>query len=143
MSQENVEALRWLYGEWAKGDLWALRRIADPKIEWEWTSGMKSIAGEQRIYRGLDEIGATTRDWVRHWDFYWMTADDFIEAGEEIVVPMCLHARMPGSDSVLEQRMVAVWTLRKGKALRVRYYDDKAEAFEAVGLSEQDAHADS
>ena len=136
MSQENVEALRWLYGEWARGDLWALRKIADPKIEWEWTAGMRSIAGEQRIYRGLDEVGATTRDWVRHWDFYWMTADDFIEAGEEIVVPMCLHARMPGSDSVLEQHIVAVWTLRNGKALRVRYYDDRAEALEAAGLAE-------
>ena len=44
---------------------------------------------------------------------------------------------------MLEQRIAAVWTLRNGKALRVRYYDDKAEALEAVGLSEQDAHADS
>ena len=25
MSQENVEALRWLYGEWAKGNMWALK----------------------------------------------------------------------------------------------------------------------
>jgi ketosteroid isomerase-like protein len=72
-----------------------------------------------------------------------MTADDFIEAGDEIVVPMCLHGRLPGTDSVIEQRIVAVWTLRNGKALRVRYYDDRADALEAVGLSEQDAHADS
>jgi ketosteroid isomerase-like protein len=143
MSQENVDALRWLYQEWAKGDLWALRKIADPNIEWEWTAGMASVSGEPRIYRGLDEIGATTLEWIEAWDFYWMTAEDFVEAGDEIVVPMQLHARTPGSDSVLEQRMAAVWTLRNGKALRVRYYDDKAEALEAVGLSEQDAHADS
>jgi ketosteroid isomerase-like protein len=132
MSQENIQALRWLYGEWAKGDLWALRKIADPNIEWEWTPGMESIAGEQRIYRGLDEIGTTTREWIEAWDFYWMTADDFIEAGDEIVVPMRLHARTPGSDKVVESRIAAVWTLRNGKALRVRYYDDKAEALEAV-----------
>jgi hypothetical protein len=29
-----------------------------------------------------------------------------------------------------------LWTLRNGKALRVRYYDDKAEALEAAGLKE-------
>jgi ketosteroid isomerase-like protein len=137
MSQENVEALRWLYGEWAQGNLWALRKIADPAIEWEWTPGMASIAGERRIYRGLDEIGATTREWIEAWDIYWMTAEDFIEFGDEIVVvPMQLHARTTDSDHVLEQRITAVWTLRKGKALQVRYYDDKTEALEAAGLSE-------
>jgi ketosteroid isomerase-like protein len=49
---------------------------------------------------------------------------------------MHLHARIRGSDGVLEERFAAVWTLRNGKALRVRYYDDKAEALEAAGLSE-------
>jgi ketosteroid isomerase-like protein len=136
MSQENVEALRWLYEEWAKGNLWALRKIADPNIEWEWSARMTSFSGEPRIYRGLDEIGATTREWIEAWDFYWMTAEDFIEAGDKIVVPMHLHARMRGSDRVLEERFAAVWTLRNGKALRVRYYDDKAEALEVARLSE-------
>jgi ketosteroid isomerase-like protein len=136
MSQENVEALRWLYEEWAKGNLWALREIADPNIEWEWSPRMTRFSGEPRIYRGLDEIGATTREWIQAWDSYWMTADDFIEARDEIVVPMHLHARIPGSDRVLEERFAALWTLRDGKALRVRYYDDKAEALEAAGLPE-------
>ena len=135
MSQENLEALRWLYGEWAKGDLWALRKIADPNIEWEWTPGMASIAGEQRIYHGLDEIGATTLEWIKGWDFYWMTAENFIEVGDQVVVPMHLHARIAGTEQVIEQRIAAVWTLRNGSALRVRYYDDKAEALEAAGLS--------
>ena len=136
MSQENVNALRWLYGEWAKGDLWALREIADPNIEWEWSAGLTSISGGPRIYRGLDEIAAATLEWIEFWDFYWMTAEDFIEADSEIVVPMQLHARTASTDRVLEQRMAAVWTLRNGRAMRVRYYDDKAGALEAVGLSE-------
>lgn len=40
------------------------------------------------------------------------------------------------TDQVLEQRMAAVWTLRDGKAIRARYYDDPTHAFEAVGLRE-------
>jgi hypothetical protein len=39
-------------------------------------------------------------------------------------------------DSALEQQTTAVWALREGRAVRVRYYDDRAEALEAVGLSE-------
>ena len=48
---------------------------------------------------------------------------------------MCLHARSASTDSTLEQRSTAVWTVRNGRAMRVRYYDDRAEALEAAGLS--------
>ena len=136
MSQENVEALRWLYGEWAKGDLWALREIADQNIEWEWSPALASVSGGPRIYRGLDEIGAATLEFLGAWDRYWMTAEDFIDAGDEtVVVLMRLHAQAEGTDSVIEQSSTAVWTLRNGRAVHVRYYDDRAEALEAVGLS--------
>jgi len=136
MSQENVEALRWLYAQWAKGDLWALREIAAPGIEWEWSRSLASLYGGPRIYRGLEEIGAATLEWLAAWDSYWMTAEDFIEAGDAIVVPMRLHARAADAETALEQRTVAVWVLRDGKAIRVSYYDDHVEALEALGLSE-------
>ena len=137
MSQANVEALRRLYDEWAKGNLWALRDIADPSIEWEWSPGLASISGSARIYRGLEEIDAATREFLAAWDRYWMTADDFIDVDDEIVVVhMRLHARAAGSETVIEQPSAGVWTLRNGKAVHVRYYDDKAEALAAAGLSE-------
>ncbi len=135
MSRENIDALHWLYGEWAKGDLWALRHIADPNIEWEWSAGLASLSGGPRVCHGLDEIAAATREWLAAWDHYWMTAEDFIEADDEIVVLMRVHARAANTDSVLEQRIAAVWTLRNGRAVRVHYYDDRPEALEAVGLS--------
>ena len=37
---------------------------------------------------------------------------------------------------------VATW-IRAGKAFRLETFTDRGEALEAVGLSEQDAHADS
>jgi ketosteroid isomerase-like protein len=136
MSQENVEVLRWLYGEWAKGDLWALRHVADSSIEWEWSAGLASVSGEPRVCHGLDEIATATREWLAVWDRYWMTAEQFIDTDDEIVVLMRVHARARSSDDVLEQRIAAVWTLRDGRAVRVRYFDDRAEALEAVGLSQ-------
>jgi ketosteroid isomerase-like protein len=37
----------------------------------------------------------------------------------------------------------AVWTIRDGKMISLISYPDPTDALEAVGLSEQDAHADS
>jgi ketosteroid isomerase-like protein len=134
MSRENVERLRGLYAEWAKGNLWALRDIAAPDIEWEWAEAMASLFGGPRVYRGLEEIGQATLEWLAAWDSYWMTAEEFIEAGEDVVVLMQLHARAAETESVIEQRVVAVWRMRNGKAVGVRYYTDRSEALEAAGL---------
>jgi ketosteroid isomerase-like protein len=136
MSQEDVKRLRWLYEEWAKGNLWALREIADSNIEWEWSAGLASVSGAPRVCHGLVEIDAATREWLAAWDHYWMTAEDFIDADDRIVVLGRVHARLAGTEDVIDQRIAAVWTLQEGRAIAVRYYDDRADALEAVGLSE-------
>jgi ketosteroid isomerase-like protein len=134
VSDEDVERLRRLYGEWAKGNLWALPDVADPDIQWEWSEGLASLSGGPRVYRGLQEIGEATLEWLAAWDAYWMTAEEFIPAGDQVVVLMTVHARAAATDYVLEQRMAAVWTFRDGRAVRARYYDEPSQAFEAVGL---------
>ena len=42
-----------------------------------------------------------------------------------------------------ERREFHVWTLRDGAVVRFQWFYQRDEALEAVGLSEQDAHADS
>jgi ketosteroid isomerase-like protein len=136
MSHEGIEGLRWLYSEWAKGNLWALREVADPEIEWEWAEEMASLFGGPHTYRGLEEIRQATLEWIAVWDSYWMTAEQFVEAGDDrVVVLMTLHARTAATETVLEQRVAAVWELRDAKARRVRYYMDPAEALTAAGAS--------
>lgn len=128
------EPLRRLYDEWAKGNLLALQHVADPEIEWQWAPEMASLFGGPRTYRGLDEIWVATKEWLVPWEHYWMTADEFIEVDDRVVVLMRLHARAH-SGSVLEQRVAAVWTMRDGKAIAVRYYMDRDEALRAAGVA--------
>lgn len=128
-----TQELRRLYDEWAKGNLFALADVADPDIEWEWAPEMASLFGGPHTYRGLDEIWAATKEWLVPWERYWMTADEFIELGDRVLVLMRLHARAH-SGSILEQRVAAVWTMRDGKAVAVRYYMNRDDALAAVGL---------
>jgi ketosteroid isomerase-like protein len=134
MSQESAERLRWLYTEWAKGNLWALSEIADPGIEWEWAEELASLYGGPGTYRGLEEIGAATLEWLAAWDAYWMTAEEFVEIGDQVLVTMRLHGRTADTQSVIEQRVTALWALRDGKAVRVRFYTDPLEAQAAAGI---------
>ncbi len=49
-----------------------------------------------------------------------------------------------GRDGIeITVRPSGVWTIRDGRIVHVCFYQEWQEALEAVGLSEQDAHADS
>jgi ketosteroid isomerase-like protein len=128
------DELRRLYDQWATGNLVALRDIAHPEIEWEWAPEMASLFGGPRTYRGLDEIWAATKEWLTPWEHYWMTADEFIELDDRVLVLMVIHGRAH-SGNELEQRVAALWTMRAGKAVAVRYFMDRDEALEAAGVA--------
>jgi hypothetical protein len=66
---------------------------------------------------------------------------DFIGVGDRVAVRHIWHGVGHGPESHLE--FTAVYTIRKGKISMIEYFWDHAEVLEALGLSEQDAHAES
>ena len=141
MSQENVGALRRVYEHMAQGNFWAAREIFHPEIVWEWSSSMSGLTGVAS-YQGIEGVEAATRDQFEIWDRFWQEGEKFIEAGDDVVVLTRLHGRLKGSEREVQSKAADVWTFDEGRAVRFRSYDSRAEALEAVGLSEQDAHAD-
>jgi ketosteroid isomerase-like protein len=53
-----------------------------------------------------------------------------------VIVPTREYGRCKGGGLNLNRLTVGVWTLRDGRVVRIRFYPTKAEALEAVGLSE-------
>jgi ketosteroid isomerase-like protein len=76
--------------------------------------------------------------WVDDWDaMEWtLEPEDFIDAGERVVVIARLTARGRASGVPLVRRDGMVWTVRNGKAVRLDYFNNPSEALEAAGLSE-------
>jgi ketosteroid isomerase-like protein len=128
-----VDELRRLYDEWAKGNLPALQEVADPEIEWQWAPEMASLLGGPRTYHGLDEIWAATKEWLEPWEHYWMTADEFIELDDRVLVLMVIHGRAHSGNET-EQQVAALWTMRDNKAVAVRFFMSRNEALAAAGI---------
>ena len=59
-----------------------------------------------------------------------------IDAGDEVVAMQRVTARGKGSGVETELRYAVVNTIRDGKVVRGREYWTRAEALDAVGLSE-------
>ena len=66
-------------------------------------------------------------------DFH-VEPERFVDAGEDVVVIGVAHGTS-ASGVEAERRQGYVWTVRDGKAVRFRWFNDPKEALEAVGLA--------
>jgi ketosteroid isomerase-like protein len=65
---------------------------------------------------------------------------DFIDAGDRVVVRFRWQGAGSGPGVAME--FTGIYTVRNGLVHSQEFFWDHAEALEAVGLSEQDAHTD-
>jgi hypothetical protein len=137
MSQENVEVVRGIYEAWNRsGGVPPLEWI-DPEIEVQVPTGV--IEGTYRGHAGISDM------LERFWDAFeahHIEIEEFIPAGEDVLLTVHYYARGRASGVEVDMRDWHLWTVRESKAVRWRIINTRREALEAVGLSEQDAHAD-
>ena len=139
MSQENVDRLRRGYEAFARRDLDAALEMMDPNIE----AHDAPEAPDATVHYGPD---AVRRDWEQMFalfEDFTIDIEEVFDAGDELAVFLRLSGRGRESGAEVDARMAHVWTIREGRAIRLRQYLDRTEALEAVGLSRQDAHANS
>jgi ketosteroid isomerase-like protein len=101
------------------------------------------VAGQDARLVGLDGLRAVWLEWLDPWKSYRVEIEGMIDAGDEAVVLYRDYGRRDGMAAEVSVRGGTVWTVLDGKVARVAFYIDRREALEAVGLSEQDAQADS
>jgi ketosteroid isomerase-like protein len=129
MSQENVEIMRRGFEHWmATGEF---RAGAD----WVWDASNLGWP-DQQVYIGDEGAMQFMAEWSDAWDDWEVEAEDFIDAGERVVVILNQRGRSKATGIPVEMRFAQVWTLRDGQGIRMQMFASVEEALEAVGLSE-------
>ena len=138
MSQENVELTRAFFEAWNAGDMNAVRESYDPHVVVRyaegWPEGSEPITGREAVMRGWEQQREA-------FDADTLELIEIIDLGDRVVARSIWRAVGSGPDLNIE--VTSVTTVRKGKTILVEFFWDHADALAAVGLSEQDAHADS
>jgi ketosteroid isomerase-like protein len=86
--------------------------------------------------RGLEGFIDGWRDWLEPYDSYYIEVEELIDAGEQVVSLSRVVGQTTRDGVAVEHRPAAVWSLRDEKIVRVRFFLDREEAFEAAGLRE-------
>ena len=137
MSQENVEIVRRIYEAWAQGDFRA--RIGD--LDQHVVLVIRSDFPEFGVFLGLDGVRDYMRRFLEQWEQLTIQATDLRAVGDTVLARIVQPARAEQGDRG-DNRYFQLFTFRGQKIVRMESIMDEAEALEAVGLSEQDAHAD-
>ena len=133
MSRENVDVLRGVYEEWAKGNFGAGGDLWDRRVMFIPMSELPDV----RDYVGPEGVTAFMGAFLRAWTNFTITAEELIEAGDSVVVAANQQGagRESGIPAELSQQF-HVWTFRGRRVIRFEAFQDRAEALAAVGMRE-------
>ncbi len=132
MSEENVEIVRAALDAYNRGDRDAGLKDMAPDFELDMS---RSIGPGLRGIYGLDQMRQFWDEFVEPFESHRIEAEEFIEAGDQVIVPATAYAR--GRDGIeVTTRAAAVYTIRDGAIGRMCMYQDLQEALEAAGLSD-------
>ena len=132
MSDENVEIVRRAVEAANHGDWDGVLRDAAPDIVLD----NSRARGEWRgVQIGLDQVKRTMEGFDGTWESTRYDLDEVIEIDEQVIE--CRTATMQGRGGIeVTATTHWVWTFRGGKVIRIVYFENRAEALEAAGLSE-------
>ncbi len=131
MSQENVGLVKVLHDGWSRGDFSVGTDFLTADFRWQ----QHAEAVEPGLRSGA-QIGETLRNIFAVYENYRIEPDEFIDAGDKVVVVARIRATAKESGISVDQRFSFVWTALAGKLARIEVFTERAEALEAAGLAE-------
>jgi ketosteroid isomerase-like protein len=132
MSRENVEVVRAIYSAFARRDRDAVVGDLDPSIRvYDRPSHPDASVYEGR--EGFLRFNETDREAFEEVVY---EPQDFLDHGAYVVVPIKQSGRGKSSAVRIEEDIVNVWKLRRGKCVELRIFSTLEDALEATRPSE-------
>lgn len=124
-----IATLRGAYSAFNRGDIDATVEGLDPQIEW--TEPAEFPGGG--TYHGRDGVKRYLTQSRAAWAEISSEPEQFIAAGNRIVVFVHAKLRPKGSNEWQDVRLADVYTVRDGKIVEMRAFADRQEALRWVG----------
>jgi ketosteroid isomerase-like protein len=139
MSEENVEIVREVMalirrtgtGEPAQ----RLFELFSPNIQLDFSG----LLLNPDVYEGYEGLRRFRQERDEVWEELLVTPEQFLDAGEKVVVMESIRGRGRGSGVETTGRSTSVWTVRDGQVIHVAWEYDRADALRAAGLAKKDA----
>jgi ketosteroid isomerase-like protein len=130
MSEENVQIVRNAVERFqATGEMSPEMTVED--VAWHDPPDFP----DAQVHIGIDGVVNALGVWADAWDDWQIEIDEFVDAGERVLVRGKQRGRGKETGVLVEQPLCLVYLMRDGKAVEVRAFFDEGQALEAAGLS--------
>ncbi|HEX8061901.1 MAG TPA: nuclear transport factor 2 family protein [Allosphingosinicella sp.] len=132
MSAQNVDLVRAIYDAFAGGDI--PRVVALMSADMVWNEADNFPYADGNPYCGPEAIlGGVFARLGSEWDGFAALPEEFLDAGETIVVLGRYRGRCKATGSALDAQLAHVWRVENGKAVRFQQYTDTLQAARVTG----------
>jgi hypothetical protein len=143
MSEQDVEALRALYGAFNRCEIEPLLDRFDSEIEVEETEDLGYAALLLRVlgprfvilsgrYQGIEEVRRLFESVWEIAEWFRVQPLDFVEAEGRVVVSLRMEAKAKDTGIVGEALAVHLWRMREGRGVRLQVFADVESAISAA-----------
>jgi ketosteroid isomerase-like protein len=132
MSQENVEVVMRWFELLGRGEHEAALQYVDPAIETHEGVELPGAAS----YFGHAGLAMAYDHWASQWDDLRIELKELIDAGSDVVAVTRHHGTGRASGAAVQAVVAYAFTVQDGKLVRLRIFNTKVQALEAVGLRE-------
>jgi ketosteroid isomerase-like protein len=129
VSQANVALMKRFYE----------RYLATGEVPWEMVDERIEVhdhdTPDQGAYRGHTGVERWLQDWGDAWAEWSFEPEEFIDAGDAVIVVIRMQAKGMGSGVELDRWDAILYRFRDDRIARLDYYNSKEQALEAAGVS--------
>jgi ketosteroid isomerase-like protein len=124
VSEANVEVVRRLFDGYNRGDYAEAAECLDPDVVYE--------VGQELPLHGRAAVRAMWERWDSTWDELETVPEEYVDAGDDVLVTVHYSARGRGSGIPYEERLYDVYSFVNGKCVRKREFRERSEALSAL-----------
>ena len=128
--QENVRIVKDVYAAFGRGDMQGLLALLTEDIEWITPGEGWPLAG---TYHGRAGVAGLLQKASEMLEISFLEPREFVGQGDRVLVVGFERGRVKAANRTFEGHWVAAFTVRNGKVMNVREYNDTlalARAFE-------------
>jgi ketosteroid isomerase-like protein len=135
MSRENVDTVRRGYERYAEGDLEGVAALFSKDAVVADGGGLGVAGTAAGTLHGPEGFFQSASESLEAFDDYEVETEEFIDAGQAVVVAVRISGKGKASGAELEMRLAHLWVIGEdGKAVRGEVYRSVEEALAAPGF---------
>jgi uncharacterized protein len=128
--EEDVERLRGAYRAFNEGGgVEAILERLAPEVKVR----DRDTSPDRETRFGKEGVRQLFESYMEAFDALRLEPEEFIDAGEDIVVSLQQRVRGKGSGAEVAARVAHVWTIRDGEVVGLRIFGDKDTALASLG----------